>query len=885
MGRVNHIHNSFVSGEVSPKYRGRTDTNQYNSACEQVRNFIIYPQGGASRRPGSRYIMQIQKTDGTAPNYVRMFPFTGSDGSSWQIIITDENVNNVKVDGSNKITNTAWKAVRTSDGVTEPILPLYYEPSLGSNSDVDWPTDPGWWDLNARGTSLNEIQFAQAGDTLFFAHGTFRPFRIFFNAANIGKSHSYPPGTIPEKAAFMLAPVIDVRRQSNALAPNPDAVRAMPYQNFQTDAILTVTSIGTDFYGVNKHGASDVVECEVKIVMKTGSDTFNRFDTTYVGRQFKFSKTAQTFGVLVTAYVSPTEIRGIAYSSGQKGPNLLYTITYDLSGGIDFGYATNTPDDTSWEEGYWNDSSGWPRTVCFFESRLVFGGTKGFPDTLWFSQINNAFYFDQRGFEQDANFGTVVSTSPFSQNAKEATVTQMRWLCPGKTIIAGSDIAEFLFEGPDNTKSIAIDNSTSSPETHWGGAPIQGLRYDNSTIFVQRDRKTIREMVFNLEENAYQAQSLTILAEHIASVYGQEREADYYQGAALPGAFVSMVSQSVPYGIMWCLDNNGCLLGLTRDKAQQIAAWHRHDLAGGEGPTVTFGGKTGTLAKLNGTVEYKPKILSISSVKGTPIDDEGLTGEPDEIWFAVRRQQGTADVSGDPSLSTWNSIVTIEVLAREWERTTINKGWSRTPAQMPIFMDGAVVWDGYTDNAGTSIAPAAVGKISIPHGSPGDQISVLKDGYDLGEFTLDASRMIDISAFLTADEIAKNGEQNRWLAIAGYNYNAKLIPLVAEVQMSTPGSSLGHTRRIDQLTIYFLRSLGVRFGVKDGPDAPIQGLEKVDFPIDQVDATLPIPLFTGEKKLDFSETYEGRPQLLIESYRPLPCTIPYIITRMVVAED
>ena len=57
MGRVNHIHNSFVSGEVSPKYRGRTDTNQYNSACEEIRNFIVYPQGGVSRRPGSRYII------------------------------------------------------------------------------------------------------------------------------------------------------------------------------------------------------------------------------------------------------------------------------------------------------------------------------------------------------------------------------------------------------------------------------------------------------------------------------------------------------------------------------------------------------------------------------------------------------------------------------------------------------------------------------------------------------------------------------------------------------------------------------------------------------------------------------------------------------------
>ena len=265
----------------------------------------------------------------------------------------------------------------------EPVIPIYYEISPGSTSEVDWPTDPGWWDLSARKVNLNEINFCQAGDTMFFSHGSFRPFRIFYTAANIGRSHSVPPGTIPEKAAFTHAPVIDVRRPLNAFSPNPDAIRAMPYQNFQTDAIFTVTQIGSDFYGNALHGKTGgvdgVVACEVKIVLKTVSDSLKNFDTTYVGRQFKFSKSAATFGVLVTSYVSATEIRGVAYSSGEKGPDLLYNVPYDLSAGVDFGFGTGTADDTSWEEGYWNDSAGWPRTVCFFESRLVFGGTKGIP--------------------------------------------------------------------------------------------------------------------------------------------------------------------------------------------------------------------------------------------------------------------------------------------------------------------------------------------------------------------------------------------------------------------------------------------------------------------------------------------------------------------------
>lgn len=882
MGKANHIHNAFITGEVTPRYYGRSDTNQYNNACEELRNFLVYPQGGITRRPGTIYKGQITKTDNTPPAQVRMFPFTASDGSSWQVVITEENVNNAGVGLGGVINNMAWKAIRTNDGIIEPVIPITYgfDPST---FDTDWPTALDWWDLGARGINLSEIQFCQAGDTLFFAHGSMRPFRILYNAAQVGVVHKIPPNTIPEKPAFMQIGYSDVRRTNTIALPNQDAARNIPFQNPNVSTVLRVTSAGADFYGNNQVGAGGPVSCRVTIDIVTPSlDGIFAFDSSYEGRQFKFSKDASSFGVFITKFISTTQCIGVAYSDGAFNNVILLPVVTNLAAGPTYGYGVGTADDSSWEAGFWNDVNGWPQTVCFFESRLVFGGNKSFPDTLWFSETNDVFQMDSRGFEQDPGFGTPRATDPFSQNSKEATVSSMRWMCPGKTIIAGTDQAEFVVEGPDQSKSIAITNTNSDPETHYGGARTQAMRFDNSTVFLQRDRKTLREMIFNLEENAYQAQSLNILAEHIASAYGLIREQEVYPGAALPGAIVSMVKQDSPFGLIWCLDNNGCLLGLTRDKNQQICAWHRHDLAGGEGPVTNGVG----MAKAHGSVEYKPKILAISTVKGIAADADKITAEPDDLWMAVRRQIGTVGSNpADPTTSTWDEIVTIEVLAREWEKSTINRGWGRQPYVIaPILMDACIFWDGYDDVAGTVVAPAAYGKVNVPYASTGDQVTVIKDGYDLGEFTVDSQKMIDVTSTLSIDELAKNGEKNRWRLLVGYNFNARAIPITPEVQMATPGSSLGHTRRIDKLTIYFIRSLGVRFGIKASANSPIKGLEDVDFPLaaNPADAQ---PLFTGEIPLNFSETYETRTQMVIESHRPLPCTIPYLISRLVVAED
>ena len=59
MASNNLIQNSFTSGELDPKLRGRSDVATYYTGAQKMRNVLCIPQGAAKRRPGLEYIDQI----------------------------------------------------------------------------------------------------------------------------------------------------------------------------------------------------------------------------------------------------------------------------------------------------------------------------------------------------------------------------------------------------------------------------------------------------------------------------------------------------------------------------------------------------------------------------------------------------------------------------------------------------------------------------------------------------------------------------------------------------------------------------------------------------------------------------------------------------------
>ena len=62
---------SFVSGEFSPKMDGRTDFDKYSSGAKTLENFLVHPQGAATRRVGTQFIAEVK----SCAAKTRLIPF------------------------------------------------------------------------------------------------------------------------------------------------------------------------------------------------------------------------------------------------------------------------------------------------------------------------------------------------------------------------------------------------------------------------------------------------------------------------------------------------------------------------------------------------------------------------------------------------------------------------------------------------------------------------------------------------------------------------------------------------------------------------------------------------------------------------------------------
>jgi len=63
---------NFTAGELSPRLDGRTDLAKYFNGCKKLQNFLTFPQGGVTRRPGTEHIA-VGRSSGSVA--LRLIPF------------------------------------------------------------------------------------------------------------------------------------------------------------------------------------------------------------------------------------------------------------------------------------------------------------------------------------------------------------------------------------------------------------------------------------------------------------------------------------------------------------------------------------------------------------------------------------------------------------------------------------------------------------------------------------------------------------------------------------------------------------------------------------------------------------------------------------------
>lgn len=207
----------------------------------------------------------------------------------------------------------------------------------------------------------------------------------------------------------------------------------------------------------------------------------------------------------------------------------------------------------------WSATRGYPRTVEFHEGRLYFGGTKSKQQSLIGSRVNDILHMEvEEGLDDDPLFVTL--------NGR--TLNSIQGMFSGRALQLFAAGGEFRFVKEAGAPITPGD--APAAQTQYGAAKIRPVNLDGSTIYIQRNRKSVRDFRFDYTQNAYDSLGISSLAPHL--IYNVQDLAAW-QGSSIDMINLVFVINGVNGDTSDGAYGEGTMAVLNASKESQIQAW------------------------------------------------------------------------------------------------------------------------------------------------------------------------------------------------------------------------------------------------------------------------------------------------------------------------
>ncbi len=580
MPKVTGAKQNFTAGELTPRLHGRTDLGRYQNGAKTLENFLVQPHGGVTRRPGTKFVKEVK----TSANQTRLIPFQFNVDQAYIIEFGNEYIRFYK-DGGNIV-------------------------SGGSPVEVATPY------LTAE---LPDIVFAQTADLMYIVHPNHAPrklTRTSHTAWTLTVVDFYFGSFLAENTTTTTIRTGGVEGDVSVIASadlfvSTDVGRLIRFRQYGHDGYLKITGYtsATVVAGTVQPNNEDFAGDDLLVPSYTASTlSAHEGDPSSTGLEHndRFQDTAGEFlnkGFRSGSFIGTSSFSNAA--NNKTGDNKFHVVdatdtvltiapAFDLvdeaagSSRSIFGFRFANNIWNNWSLGAWSGTTGYPRTVAFYEQRLVFGGTATEPQTLWFSAS---------GDYENFRLGT-DPTSALTYTIGSNQVNVIRYLSSSNQLLVGTSGGEFVVRASGRDTPLTPTDTQIKQTTTYGSSTTQPLQIGNSTLFLQRAKRKLREFVYNNDVASYTAPDMTILAEHISE-----------------GGLSEMAYQQEPDSNVWAVRSDGELVCMTYRREEQVVAWHRHIIGG------VFGSG-------NAVVE------SVATIPGDLNEDQ--------VWVIVKRTIGGA---------------------------------------------------------------------------------------------------------------------------------------------------------------------------------------------------------------------------------------------------
>ncbi len=583
MARVSSIVTNFRAGELSPRLEGRIDLQKYNEAAQTLQNMLVFPQGGTTRRPGTKFagrskdggkvrLINFEFSDEQAyvlefgVNYIRFFKDGGilTEATIAITAITQANPA-VVTSNSHGFSNGDRVFISGVVGMTQVNNLEFTVAGATTNTFQLSGVDSSAYTTYSSGgtvgkivevtttysiTDIFEINHAQSADVLYLAHKDHEPAKLTRTTAT-----SFTLSDI----AFVDGPYLDENLTDTTLYASSDT------------GTVTITASASLFTSadvgrlIRFREVLEVTYDEWAASTSYANDEFVRYD----GHVYKqVTGSTKTSGNTPPVHTSGTETYGDIdweYRHDDTGyakitvftsATVVTAVVQEDDGGISVlphNVVGSSNATKKWSLGAFDGDQGFPRAVAFYEERLYFAGTTGQPQSI-FGSVTADFENHTPGTEDDKAVNITIASDQ---------VNVIKHLLPARFLQVLTTSSEFTLSGGTGTTPVTPTNINVLRETTFGSSDIRPLRAGNSTILIQKGLEKVKEITFDLDTDGLLGVDLSILADHLPR-----------------GGLTDMIWQQEPELILWFVHSDGGLIGLTYDRANGAVGWHDHDLGG-----------------------------------------------------------------------------------------------------------------------------------------------------------------------------------------------------------------------------------------------------------------------------------------------------------------
>ena len=922
------IQSNLSGGEISDAIAARVDIDKYKSAVYKAENFFVQVQGGLTNRPGLEYVAPA-KTPSTA---VRLIPFEFNTSQTY-ILEFGNLYMRVYKDGGQVLTGSA----KTITGITKasPAVVTSNAHGLANGDDVYVTGVVGMTELNGRflrvastatntfaltdyaGTSINSsgyttygsagsaqkvfelatpytaadifaLQYVQSADVLTITHPNYAPqdiARTDHDVWTLTEIDFKPEQSFPTALAVTVnsggsttyryvVTATNIDSGEESLRGTAPVVGTAISAVTKADPGVVTTSAthgllnGDDIYISGVAGMTELNGQVFKVAGKSGSafqltdSTGANVDTTDYTTYSSGGSVFPMFIKITNGHANPDNT--IAWTAAANAES--YTVYREKNGLFGFIGRTELTDFTDVNIGPEVDDTpprtrnpfvgvgNFPSTVGYHEQRKLFGNSDSYTQRVWMTQT--------------AHFTNLAVSSPTRDDDAITVTLASRQVNEIRHFVSLSDLViltsggEWLVQGVDGV--ITPSGIQIKPQSYYGSTDLPPIVAGDIVLYMQPGQ-AVRDLGYKFESDSYTGNDLSILSRHLFD----------------NNTIVDWTYAQAPHSVIWCVRDDGVLLGMTYSREQNVFGWHRHTTKGDFKSTAAIreGDDDFTyyvVDRLIGgsTVKYVERMRSrdISDVQDSYFVDSGLTLDVPITVTGFTRANPIVITA--PSHGFVDGDV-VDVSGIKVADNTSNRGWA---------------YDTEVEGSGYTVAGKTTNTFQLQNNAVGVNSSAFKVYHSGGTvrkaittlsglWHLEGESVVALAnGYVVRDLTVSSGSVTLPSAASrvhvGLSYTSEMQSL--RIDNGNIGDTIqGRDKKISRLSMRFETTLGGWYG----PDSDHMREIKYGLPAQYGQ---PPVWVTGDKGVTMSPSWNKDGYVIVQQRDPLPMNLLALIPDVLV---